>query len=38
MNKLAQKVIESDVLWLIENHPTLSDSAIMSILVYGSVK
>jgi len=37
MNKLVGRVLESDILWIIEHSPDLSDSAIMSFLVYNGI-
>lgn len=32
-----QMVIDSDVLDIIENHPDLSDSMIMSLIIHGRI-
>ena len=37
MNKLAQHVLRTDILSIIESHPDLSDAAILSFMIYGGI-
>lgn len=37
MNKLVEHVIKSDILSIIESHPDLSDTAILSFMIYGGI-